>query len=123
MTSRVFVTQYPMHWRRDGRPPAPKVDLSPADDYGVLTILLPGRPELDPARVLPLLHAGLKTFDVKKDYMIAVGHPILMMWTGLVLGQYAKQPRFLDWNSDERIYNVVPLTITEETVKCLTSNK
>lgn len=123
MTSRVFVPQFPMHWRRDGRPPAPKVDLTPAEAFGTLTVLLPGRPELVPAQVMPLLHAGLRSFDPKKDYVITVGHPVLIAWMGIVLGHYAQSVRFLDWDQDNRIYNVVPLTITEGVEKCLSIAK
>lgn len=120
MTSRVFIPQYPMHWRRDGRPPAPKVDLSPAEEFGLITVLLPGRPEADAARVLPLLHEGLRTFDPKKDYVIAIGHPVLIAWTGIVLGHYARSARFLDWDQDERRYNVIHLSITEGATPCRT---
>lgn len=123
MTSRVFIPQYPMHWRRNGHPPGRLVDLTPAQDYGEITVLLPGKPELVPAKVLPLLHEGLKTFDPKKDYIVPVGHPVLIMWTALVLGRYTNEAQFLDWDRHNQFYNVVPLTITEGIEKCLTPNQ
>jgi hypothetical protein len=113
MTSRVFIPQYPMHWRRDGRPPAPKVDLSPAEAYGLVTVLLPGRPELEPDKVMPLLHTGLRSFNSERDYFLCVGHPVLIAWAGVVLGHYTRHARFLDWDHTARTYTVVPLTITE----------
>ena len=119
MTSRVFIPMLPMHWRKDGRPPAPKVDLTPAEAYGALYVLLPGRPLPVPRVVLPMLHAGLATFDDDLDYIIAVGHPVLIAWTGLVLAHYTKRARFLDWDSEARAYHIVPLTISEGDTSCL----
>ncbi len=117
--SRVFIPQYPMHWRRDGRAPAPKVDLSPAGDYGELITLLPGRPVPVASEVIPLLHAGLATFDAANDYVIAIGHPVLIAWTGMVLGHYTKTARVLDWDGEARAYQIVPLSITEGVNECL----
>lgn len=120
MTSRVFIPQYPMHWRSEGDTPRKSKDLLPAQDYGEIIVLLPGKPDLNPAYVMPLLHAGLSTFDAKKDYVLTIGHPVLIAWMGIVLAHYTRTARFLDWDRINKFYNIATLSITEGATKCPT---
>lgn len=119
MTARVFIAHQQIHLS-SGRT---KFNLAPAKEWGDLVTLLPPEVELKPDVVLPLLRQGLNTFNAERDYIIAIGHPILIAWTGFVLGHHTNRAKFLDWDRELGIYNVVPFSIIEGDQKCLQTAK
>ena len=86
MKSRVFVVQRPAYYSREKKGWVNKYDLSPAEEFGQLVMLLrPGnifRDRLDEA--IASLEEGLFDFNPEEDSILAVGDPVAIAATVMV---------------------------------------
>lgn len=81
--ARVFLPQEPVRRSAATGKLVRNMDLSPAEKFGELIILLPGRPFPNPDIVIPALKAGLRDFTAQ-DYILPVGHPLLIAWATII---------------------------------------
>lgn len=105
--STVFITQIPsrIEQRITGPVWAPIVDVSPAKLFGDLCIMLPsGMNYSDAALVVRQLREPLKTFDPDKDFLLAVGDPVVIAVASAMVGYDHEYFWLLKWDRQQRRY-------------------
>lgn len=103
--TRVFVTQVPARLAEGVW--TPTVDLQPARDHGEIIILLPsGVGFATPDEPLAALRGKLADFNVKRDFLLPMGDPMLMVIAAALL---APRFRLLRW--DRRAHKYYPTII------------
>lgn len=112
---RVFVVQDPT--KRDqklGRL-VPKLDLTPALEYGELHYLL--RPSQSPFRiasVLQRLERKLSSYDPEQDHLLLLGNPVLMCSALLVAFAVGGRARVLQWDRRSEKYASIEISSPED---------
>lgn len=108
--SRVFVIQHQHRWNRTRERFEPKFDLSPAEEFGELVMLL--SPTAAPFRSEEVQHElceKLADFG-DEDFLLLVGNPALIgMTVAIAATVNGGAVRLLQWNGRERRY--IPITI------------
>ena len=103
--NRVLVTQLPS--RREGDSWVPSIDISPAQKWGEIKILLPmgmNFPTADLVR--EQLYSALEVFDRERDILLPMGDPIVQAFACAMLGAHFGQFRMLKWDRHDKAYNV-----------------
>ena len=99
----VFVTQIPA--RRQGAAWVPTIDLTPAREYGELSVILPSGlnyPEMSQLRTL--LRASLTTFKPSEDFLLPLGDPAVQASACAILGAEFGRFQLLRWDREQRRY-------------------
>lgn len=104
--SRVFAVQQPKRLNPRTGTLEDHVDLSPAEEHGEVTVLLPpgAGPFKDLDNVVEDLRVGLEDFG-PTDYLLLVGNPVLIgLATALAADQTEGNLQFLQWSGARREY-------------------
>lgn len=105
--SRVFVPQVPSRMDKGLNQWVPTIDLSAAEKFGELQIMLP--PEANRLHTIPLaaaLREKMSSFN-KDDYLVAVGDPtIIGLAAALAAVKTGGFLRFLKWDRQTSDYLV-----------------
>ena len=84
--SRVFVVQEPA--RREAGRWLPKFDLSPAEAFGELVLMLPhGNVPMDPGPTRAILRKALRDFAFGSDHLLLLGDPVACAHAIVALSQ------------------------------------
>lgn len=120
MAPRVFCIQQPTRLGDDGEP-CPSMDLSPAEDFGVLEFILsPSAHALgnDSGSLAYLTQAVERCFMERgltdQDYLLLVGQPSLIAVTAAIAARVTGGLRLLQWQRAlgcyEQLWVALPLT-------------
>jgi hypothetical protein len=115
MSSYVYVVQQQYRYDPEAQAVVPKHDLSPAQQYGELRVLLHHRTTIEHERstswVVSKMNLLLRNF-CDQDYLLLVGHPSLI---GLALALAAAnndgRVKQLIWDSRHRFYTPVEVLL------------
>ena len=102
--SRVFVVQNQHHADHTGQL-VPKFDLSPAQEYGKIVLLLsPSARPFSPRHVIGALSEALATFG-DDDYLLLIGNPVLIgLAVAIASRRNCGRVRVLQWDGKARRY-------------------
>lgn len=106
--SRVFVVQEPLKKGDEGKV-KPRIDLSPAAEFGELVMLLNWADvrKLSRDELVWKLRRGLKSFDAS-DYLLMVGSPSAMWAAGAIASEMTGgRVKTLEWDNINHRYDVV----------------
>lgn len=116
MNSRVFVPCEPVRRNRYTGELEPAYDISPAEKFGDLKIILPKVPRGDHInnQVIRQLRDGLNGFN-ENDYLLCIGSPVVLTCAGIAAAQSSGgRVRFLEWSHHYGDYLLVDLDLTPE---------
>lgn len=86
--ARVFVIHHQHRFDRQQGKRVPRLDLSPAEDFGELVYLLgDDATAQDPGDVIRQLMLGLADFS-DQDHLLLVGHPAFIGWATAIAASY-----------------------------------
>lgn len=108
MSKRVYVVQNQHRWNGKFSQFEPKFDLSPAEDFGVLTYLLsPTAAPFRPEPIIKELKEKLAAFG-PDDHLLLVGNPVLIGLSVAIAAQFNDGAvSLLQWSGkDQRYINV-----------------
>jgi len=110
--SRVFVVQEPKKWDHHRQELVDQFDLSPAERWGRIVILVPyGVRAQDSATVMEALTAGLSNFG-DNDYLLPTGNPIIIgLATAIAADVNDGSVNFLRWSKTEGIH--IPVSYSD----------
>lgn len=113
--SRVFAPQQPMRYDQRIGDMIPSMDLSPAEEYGDLRIVLPwiGKDAMIMSHpVVKRIREALKDYS-DEDYLLAVGDPGAIMVLGAVAAEFNRgRFRVLKWDRRANRYVSVTYDVT-----------
>ena len=101
--SKVYIVCEPTYYL--GSTPRPKVDLSPAEKFGQLIVLLPSSQSV--MMTVPTIRdLKEKLYDFcDDDYILPVGDPVLMSMVSMIAGEQNKgRVKFLKWDKLTKSY-------------------
>ena len=89
------------------------MDLTPAESFGKVEILLPSSQSLlSPVPTIRSLKEKLRTFS-DDDYILPVGDPALISTVAMVAGDINKgRVKFLKWDRGLRKYDVIQIDLS-----------
>lgn len=103
--SNVYVIQEVHSRNRETGVVGPQHDLTPAEDFGVLCVLLgPEATPLRPRTVIQELREKLQDFT-SDDYLLPVGNPCFIAWASIIARERTLGPlKFLMWHRPAQAY-------------------
>ena len=117
--SRVFAPQQPMRYDREVGDMVPSMDLSPAAEYGELTVMIPwvGKDALlMTVPVVRKIRDAMRGFS-DDDYILAVGDPGAIAVAGAVAAEMNRgRFRILKWDGRNHRYLEVPYDVSGRAV-------
>jgi len=104
---KVYIVQEPTKFDPVTRTHKPRIDLTPAQDFGELVFLTsPGMFGLDPTATIQGITAKLADLT-EEDFILCVGAPELIGWTmAIAAKQLNGHLKTLSWRNDETRYVV-----------------
>jgi hypothetical protein len=104
----VYVVQQHFKYDRERGELVARYDLTRAQRWGKMRILLDERADIDePRRVIAKMNMLLSTFS-DDDYLLLIGHPVLIGWaTAIAASHNTGRIRQLVWSGEHRDYRVV----------------
>lgn len=112
---KVYVVQRPAHRDRNTREWV-EGDLTPAEHYGEVVVLLPpGNLPRDASVGFSALTRGLKDFDAERDMLLLAGDPVaIAMASAMVSRKSGGRLRLLKWDRIHHCYLLSELTLPNE---------
>lgn len=99
----VYVTQIPA--RRQGAAWVPTIDLTPAREFGEVTVIIPsGLNHPDMRQLRDLLRRALTTFKPSEDFLLPLGDPAVQAFACAILGAEFGRFQLLRWDREQRRY-------------------
>lgn len=103
--STVFITNQPMKYSREHESYTLAVDLRPAERFGKMIFLTEAGEPAEDGEWLPMMQELLRKFNPLTDYLLPVGHPMLIVAASAIVGaQGATSVRILRWSRSARDY-------------------
>lgn len=111
---RVFVPQVPSRFDTDMNQWVPMVDISPANKYGDIFVMLPPEASrLRPANLVKQLRAAMQDYS-ENDFILAIGDPVCIAIVAALANRACSPMRMLKWDHRMRDYTLSSIDINEQ---------
>lgn len=108
--SKVYAVHQPM--RREDSEWIPGIDLSPAEEFGELVVMLHIRsiPPIEPELTIPAIRDALADYQAE-DFLVLVGDANLLIYAGAMILKKFGRIKMLKWHPPRQRYDVIDATM------------